>query len=909
MMNQATAANSTSNRHGSAVKFWLDILKTRAFLALAVLLFAFAGPGFENRHLVIFRVLPIYSALMLLLCLVPADLLRLRRFRLLRDALDIVLISILVFQTGGQASPWFLIYLFPIISASRYFGFKGSAFLGIFALFLYLFGVLYRQPPPGLEPFSLGLQILAVGALSFIVGDMAKKRGKEEERFIDSEKAIHEAILSNRGLEHVFTLILNKAIEVTNSERGEIKLVGEDPSKRRAIKVAFVGEPINLRPAESPELSFSDVIMSSQKPRILPNFTETHRQDYLSLRQSGLRSCVIAPLLRRADSLGVLTVGSSKRLHYTSREVRILENFARLVVLALQNDELIKSITQRAEEREREGRERLKVLHSISDQLKATASLKDLFENVVRLTMDRLGSEEAALFLHEAEKPGWIKKEAVSATNPELQATLESGERFYKSGVSYTGTVFKMGEPNLINEIKEDVAFGDFYRRFLPSGKTQHYLGVPLVIGNKVLGVLRVINKRSPSYSLENENYDLSDKGFDRDDLELMQTLATQVAVAVQNANLLEQHRTIQAYYSKLVENSPDPIIAIEKDGTVKVFNKACEALWDCTMEDALGRPVEEFYVSREQARAISKRMWEAEPDYRLQNQEVNVKDAKGQIIPISLSAALLLDDQGQKIGSIGVFKDLRVLKQLQDELIRVKKLEIIRLLAGTVIHDLKHDIGACLFYIDTLLRKEKEARLLKIYGNIKQALLRALEVLQEVLIAGNPEPKQKQLVRLEDILEKDAEQMFRQAKAKGIELSIAYPRDRCELMVDLGLIRRVTWNLFNNSVDAVETKRTSTGSGEPGRIEVSAQLNNGHVEIMWRDNGCGVRDHDLPHIFTEFFTSKATNAGTGLGLYIVKAIIEGHNGKIAVESELGQWTNFSIQLPTSRATDPLREK
>lgn len=123
-----------------------------------------------------------------MLSLLPSDLLQLRRFRLIPDAIDVIFVSLLLYNTGGQSSPWFLIYFFPIISGSRYLGLKGSVFLGVLTITLYIALILSLQGAQPIDPFSLILKIISVGLTSLIIGELAKERIKNEEDFISSEK-------------------------------------------------------------------------------------------------------------------------------------------------------------------------------------------------------------------------------------------------------------------------------------------------------------------------------------------------------------------------------------------------------------------------------------------------------------------------------------------------------------------------------------------------------------------------------------------------------------------------------------------------------------------------------------------------------------------------------------------------
>jgi len=127
----------------------------------------------------------------------------------------------------------------------------------------------------------------------------------------------------------------------------------------------------------------------------------------------------------------------------------------------------------------------------------------------------------------------------------------------------------------------------------------------------------------------------------------------------------------------------------------------------------------------------------------------------------------------------------------------------------------------------------------------------------------------------------------------------------------DLGLVEvvpqemgRVLLNLFNNAFYALNQRRSDTGSNETYKpsVWVSTHQEEGQIVIGVKDNGTGMPESVRQKIFQPFFTTKPTGAGTGLGLSLSYDIVtKGHNGTLAVSSQEGQGTEFSITLPTAK--------
>src|SRR5262249_40285248 len=147
------------------------------------------------------------------------------------DFVDVILISILVYNTGGQTSPWFLIYLFPIISGSKHFESAGSIGLGAISVVIFFLIISHQSGVYGLDINSAILKVASVGLLAVLVGNLSKRVDEREKKLIAAERIVHNATLSTRDLSHTFTLILKNAMELTDSDRGEIVLAEKDHSK------------------------------------------------------------------------------------------------------------------------------------------------------------------------------------------------------------------------------------------------------------------------------------------------------------------------------------------------------------------------------------------------------------------------------------------------------------------------------------------------------------------------------------------------------------------------------------------------------------------------------------------------------------------------------------------------------
>ncbi|DAB21379.1 TPA: hypothetical protein CPT85_07975 [Candidatus Gastranaerophilales bacterium HUM_21] len=146
----------------------------------------------------------------------------------------------------------------------------------------------------------------------------------------------------------------------------------------------------------------------------------------------------------------------------------------------------------------------------------------------------------------------------------------------------------------------------------------------------------------------------------------------------------------------------------------------------------------------------------------------------------------------------------------------------------------------------------------------------------------------------LKDFIEEGIAQLGALADKKGIKISVSYEDTKdADITADRNELRRVLLNLCGNALN-------HTKSG--GEISISALNKEGDLILNVKDNGIGIPKEDLKKLFKRFSqgTSQKRSAGTGLGLYLSRQIVEAHNGKIWVESEVSKGSVFSILIPDS---------
>ena len=225
------------------------------------------------------------------------------------------------------------------------------------------------------------------------------------------------------------------------------------------------------------------------------------------------------------------------------------------------------------------------------------------------------------------------------------------------------------------------------------------------------------------------------------------------------------------------------------------------------------------------------------------------------------------------------------------------------RELVGNISHDLRSPLASVHGYLETILIKSEEIdrAALKRYVDTAlknvQRLTRLVDGLFELskLDTHQVEPT-LEAFPLAELVQDVSMQYESQAADKNIQLETRIPERLPPAHADIALVERALSNLLDNAIQY-------TAPGDAIRLHLSEQED--HLEVCVSDTGPGIPPEDLPHIFERFYRVEKSRGrdrgGTGLGLAITKKIIDLQNGKLTVESKVGEGTTFTISLPKQR--------
>ena len=231
-------------------------------------------------------------------------------------------------------------------------------------------------------------------------------------------------------------------------------------------------------------------------------------------------------------------------------------------------------------------------------------------------------------------------------------------------------------------------------------------------------------------------------------------------------------------------------------------------------------------------------------------------------------------------------------LQETREELVRKEKLALLGQVAGSVGHELRNPLGVmsnAVYFLQTVLPDADETT--REYLNIiLDEISRSEHIVEELLDAVRTRPPNLEAVGLTELVEQT---LGKCNLPPSVALRLDIPETLPRLHVDAMQIQQVLCNLVSNGVEAMP---------EGGILEIGAAENNGAVTVSVRDTGSGIAPEVMAKLFQPLFTTKAR--GIGLGLVVVKNLIEANSGTIDVQSEVGRGTTFSITLPAAIRQD-----
>ena len=433
-------------------------------------------------------------------------------------------------------------------------------------------------------------------------------------------------------------------------------------------------------------------------------------------------------------------------------------------------------------------------------------------------------------------------------------------------------------EPVLVRDIDEEALAGfGFDERQLEVARTlgpRSYVTVPLVARGEVFGSISLVTAESG-------------RVYGDEDLALAQELARHAAAAIDNARLYDEAER-RSRAARALEAVADGVVLVDRVDVIQLWNAAATTITGVPEEKVLGRPIESIISG-----------WpELAPRVPVAGKPGD--PVRAETLPVELGGRELwisISGVGLEEGTVYAFRDLteeRALEELKADFV------------ATVSHELRTPLAAIYGSAQTIRREDialDPAVQDQLLGVIASESDRLGTIVSDLLVAGRLDAGQLPIsIERCDPVEL-ASSVVETAKTHlpaTIDLELRAPEHVPNVVADPGQLRQVLVNLLDNAIKY---------SPEGGLVAVSVATDgagngNGAIRFSVADSGLGIPSSEHRRIFEKFYRLDPAMTrgigGTGLGLYICRELVRRMDGKIWVESKLGEGSTFVVELPAA---------
>jgi NtrC-family two-component system sensor histidine kinase KinB len=673
---------------------------------------------------------------------------------------------------------------------------------------------------------------------------------------------VSRELASALDLRTVLQRILFQSLKYVGGERASI-VVMDDNGKVVDSAIVYgrhIHDHTTQQLRDTVERGLAGWVVRQRQPAWVPDTSRDERwlrRPDDALDKSGAKAAMCVPLMARERLVGVLTLVHPEPGAYSREHFTLMQAIADQSGIAVLNARLYA-------ESQRQARV-MTALAASAAAINASLRLEDVLQRILNETIQALQVETVTLAL--VEKNRDLTFHAATGENSKGIA----GKRI-PAGQGVIGWVVHEGEGVVIPKVEEDKRFMPDVEQF-PGIEARAIAIAPIYARGRVIGVLQAINPRSGS--------------FDPDALLVLAGIGNLAGTAIQHAQLFERLQAAHKRYRELFDDSVDPIFVTGWDGKIHEANRQAALISGHPSGRLQGMSIDKLHeVTRGDKDVSSEKLKAGET----LSYEAILKNNSGRAIPIQV--------QVRKV----VFEEEELLQWLMRDITERKDLDTLREdLTSMIYHDLRSplaNIVSSLDVLSALCTGEGTETLQSVVNIARRSTDRIQRLVSSLLDISRLESGQtivsQQPASPIRLVEDAIDAVHPMIDSRHQVLTNLVPEKISPLWVDVDMIRRVLINLLENA---------SKFTPPEGKIEIGAKKEGDWIQLWVQDNGPGIPYSDQERIFHKFtrLTGESSPNGLGVGLAFCRLAVEGHGGKIRVESQTGQGSRFILTLPVHK--------
>jgi two-component system, NtrC family, sensor kinase len=730
----------------------------------------------------------------------------------------------------------------------------------------------------------------------------------------------------------VFDKMLENATRVCGAEFGSMNLVEGDSVRQAALynaPAALAEVRVNRVSRPHPQSSLATAIRTKQvihlaDLRTTPAYLDRSPSTVELVELGGARTVVVVPMLREDQMIGVITIYRQEIRPFDEKQIELVSNFAKQAVIAIENARLLGELRERQAELARSVDE----LSATGDVLKiisrSSVELETVLDTLVETAARLCCADHTNLFRRRDDMLHLVASWGLpSEAKDFLLAHPLAADRS-----TLAGRVELERRPVHIADVLQDPEYT--YREGQEIQGYRTMLGVPLQRGDALIGIFSMSRTRVEPFTSK--------------EIELVNTFADQAVIAIENARLFDELRDRQAELRVTFDNMGDGVVMFGADTRLVAWNRNFQEILDLPDAFLAERPSYADYfrylaergeysadLEAELSRTIGDtsrelRLERTRPDGRVIEVRRNPVPGGGFVLIFADITERKRAEQAIRAARDAAESALRELQTAQASLVHAQKMAALGQVTAGIAHEIKNPLnfvnnfaGLSVELLDELkdaagavgaLDPGKRAEIVEtirmLTGNLEKIVehgRRADGIVRSMLQHSRGGSDDWQATDVNALAEEALNLAYHGARAQdpNFDMALEHDLDRNLAPVDVvpQELTRVLLNLIGNGFYAANKRsRESDGTYRPA-LKVTTREFGESVEVRVRDNGVGVPPENRDKLFQPFFTTKPTGEGTGLGLSISYEIVtQQHGGTVTVDSEVGDFTEFTVRLP-----------
>ncbi len=721
------------------------------------------------------------------------------------------------------------------------------------------------------EPDAFGekdFEILSAAANQAAIAIGRMRLLAAERRRADEQKALLDTMADLSGeleLPKVLQAVLARAVTLLGVTGGEVAIFDEARQELVVVASEHIGKTSTGTRLALGEGAMGTVAQSLE-PLIIPSYREWLGRSgkYADIQ---VHSVMAAPLLIGRRLVGAIaTVHADPSRVFGAEDLRLLNLFAPQAAIAIENARLFTA------ERDRAGEQKalLETLADLSGELELPKVLQAVLSRAV--TLLGVTGGEVAIFDEARQELVVVASEQIGKDS--------TGTRL-KPGEGAMGAVALTLQPLIIPSYEEWLGRSGKYADV----QVHSVMVAPLLIGGRLVGAIALLHS-DPA------------RVFGADDLRRLNLFAPQAAIAIENAQLYTSAQRERQYFRAVVEHSPVAIVTLDLEGVIVSCNPAFERLFGYRLEEAVGRNLDALINTR--ATLAEAQAYTAQAGQQTARGIGRRQRKDGSLLDVELAGVPVIVD-GERVGILALYHDVTDLLSARRDAEEANSAKS-RFLAS-MSHELRTPLNAIIGYSELI---EEEARDLGADAlapdvlKVRTAGKHLLSLINDILDLSKIEAGRMELhletFELRAVLDEVLTTAEPLARKNGNRLEIRCPEPAGTLRADLVKLRQMLLNLLSNAC-----KFTRDGAVTL-TVERAVEEGREWVRFQVADTGIGMTAEQMGRLFEAFAQAEASTAsrygGTGLGLAITRRLCQLMGGDVAVASEAGQGSTFTIRLP-----------